>query len=242
MGVPYSSAVSKSWLLFHGWSGFCFFAAVQVISQLRLWAIYRSKRIMYAMSAIIVLGLVGMGLVEGFGYHNLIAIDLHAGGLAHICGPMQLPHYVYTFWIPPLLIETISVTLVVYKAIRHFRLGAPKSWTGSRFMNSIVRYSVLYFVTVLCVYVADFYVWFQLRVPAFELFIPFTFALPSMAGNRMLLSLRGIFYEDHAVLPGKDDIGMKTVNTNPDRGLTVERHNPLKEFESFFGENNETAA
>jgi hypothetical protein len=63
-----------------------------------------------------------------------------------------------------------------------------------------------------------------------------------MAGNRMLLALRGIFYEDHAVLPGKDDIGMKVVNTDPDRGLTVARQNPMKEFESFFGENNETAA
>ena len=85
-----------------------------------------------------------------------------------------------TFRIPPLVLETISVSLVVYKAILYFRLGAPKTWGGSRFMDSIVRYSVLYFITsvpaaaipsslpcliialyhsVLCVYVANLYVW-----------------------------------------------------------------------------------
>ena len=52
----------------------------------------------------------------------------------------------YTSRIPPLLIEWISVTLVVYKAIRYFQMGAPMSWAGSRFMDSIVRYSVLYFI------------------------------------------------------------------------------------------------
>lgn len=60
-----------------------------------------------------------------------------------------LSYFFYTdsrFRLPPLVVETISVMLVVYKAVHHFQLGAPKSWTGSRFMNSIVRYSVFYFV------------------------------------------------------------------------------------------------
>jgi hypothetical protein len=73
------------------------------------------------------------------------------------------------------------------------------------------------------------------QVNAYELFIPLTFALPSIAGNRMLLSLRSMFYADHSVLPVQDDnIGLTLVN--PDRGLTVHEHNPLKEFDSFFGE------
>jgi len=53
----------------------------------------------------------------------------------------------------------------------------------------------------------------------------------------MLLSLRSVFYEKYAELPRQNDtIGLTDVN--PERGLTVTTHNPFKEFESFFGENN----
>jgi hypothetical protein len=70
---------------------------------------------------------------------------------------------------------------------------------------------------------------------AFELAIPLTYALPSVVGNRMLLSLRSVFYAAHSLLPGEDETIKLTV-VNPDRGLTVQRHDPLKEFDSFFGE------
>lgn len=54
----------------------------------------------------------------------------------------------------------------------------------------------------------------------------------------MLLSLRSIFYEENAMLPGpqNDSIGLKVVN--PDRGLIIETHKPLVEFDSFFGQTN----
>ncbi|KAF8582399.1 hypothetical protein K439DRAFT_1661837 [Ramaria rubella] len=236
-GIPHSSRVSRNWLLFHGWSGFIFFAAVQVISQLRLWAMYRSKNLLIAMGIITTLALVAMGYVEGAGYSRLNKVTTEVLGGIHICGPgiNTLPKWIYLFWLPPLLVETLSVILVLHKAIRHFQGGAPKEWVGSRFISAIVRYSIIYFVVVLIVYVANFYVWFKLPIPAFELFLPLTFALPSVTGNRMLLSLRGVFHADHAILPGQDDIRLKVVNQ--DRGLIIETHNPLKEFESFFGEN-----
>ena len=82
--------------------------------------------------------------------------------------------------IPPILVETISVSLVVYKATHCFR--APKAQGGSRFMDCILRYSVLYFVasvpaaqvllpclihvnySVFSVYVANLYVWATQKV------------------------------------------------------------------------------
>lgn len=74
-----------------------------------------------------------------------------------------------------------------------------------------------------------------MQVNAFEIIIPLTYALPSIAGNRMLLSLRSVFYDKYAELPGRNDtFGLVSLNT--ERGLMVHTHNPLKEFESFFGE------
>jgi len=78
------------------------------------------------------------------------------------------------------------------------------------------------------------------QVPAFEIFIPLTFALPSVAGNRMLLSLRSIFYTHHALTPGTENITMKVIES--DRGVTIQAQEAYNEFESFFGEHSSTKA
>ncbi|KIJ56462.1 hypothetical protein M422DRAFT_239677 [Sphaerobolus stellatus SS14] len=236
----------QGWLLFHGWSGFVFFAGIQVISQMRLWAMYRSRNVLVSMTVFVSIALMGMGLLEGFGY-----ADLNASGEPvsmpipiHICGPgprtdgqsgPSLPHYVYAFWIPPLIVEIVTLILVAWKAFLYYRGNTPREWAGSRLMVSIVRYSVFYFLVVLALYLANLYIWARLPTNAFELMIPLTYALPSIAGNRMLLSLRSVFYDKYAELPAKNDtIGLKALD--PERGLTVTTHNPFKEFESFFGE------
>jgi len=179
-----------------------------------------------------------MGAVEGVAYTGVKVNNTAVKGSVKICAPSQghIQHFSYAFWIPPMIIETISVILVLYKAIRHFQKGPPKEWAGSRFMQSIARYSVIYFVVVLTVYIANFYIWLRLPIPAFELVIPLTFALPAIVGNRMLLSLRALFYSDHSLVPGQEHIRMKVVNQY-ENGITVEtEYNPYKEFESFFGE------
>ena len=96
-------------------------------------------------------------------YNLFVVWTTEVHGFIKMCGlQYSLPHYIYSFWsvvfifpffyaniifrIPPLILETISVALVVYKAVQHYRTGAPKTWVGSRVMSSIVRYSVLYFV------------------------------------------------------------------------------------------------
>lgn len=231
----------RQWLLFEGWVGFAFFAAVQVISQLRLWAVYRRLDVVIAMGVVMIVGLIAMGLVEGLGYshvHTSSVTTLAANMTIPTCGPGKaLPRYVAFFWIPPIIIETLSVTLVVSKALQHYRNGMPKHWAASRFMYSIARYSVVYFVAVLFVYVANFIIWFQFQIPRLELLIPLSFSLPCVMGNRMLLGLRAVFYVDHGLLPGKDDINMMQIVERQDAEVTIQAQNCLSEFDSFFGEN-----
>jgi len=62
-------------------------------------------------------------------------------------------------------------------------------------------YSVIYFVVTLIAYIAVFYSWIQLPVAAFELFVPLTVALPGVAANRMLLSIRALFSGTQPVAP-----------------------------------------
>jgi len=188
-----------------------------------------------------ILGLITMGILEGLGYRGVAAGDVSiivAGGL-RTCGPavqiVQLPRYVAYFWVPPIVIETLSVILVVYKALQHYRNGGPKEWAGSRFMYSIARYSVIYFVAVLAVYIANFIIWNQFQIPRLELLIPLTYSLPCVMGNRMLLDLRAVFYADHNLVPGQDDFSMQVVRQ--DTQVTIQTENFYSEFDSFFGEN-----
>ncbi|GJJ14285.1 hypothetical protein Clacol_008549 [Clathrus columnatus] len=235
----------SQWLQFEGWIGFVFFAAVQVISQLRLWAVYRRTDVLIIMGVIMLLGLLAMGLIEGLGYRGVAADNVTTtllNGVIHTCGPatktVALPRYVALFWVPPIIIETLSVILVVYKALNHYRNGGAKEWAGSRFMYSIVRYSIIYFVGVLAVYIANFIIWVQFQVPRLELLIPLTFSLPCVMGNRMLLDLRAVFYADHNLVPGQNDFNMQVVRQ--DTQVTVQAENFYSEFDSFFGEGKST--
>ncbi|KAF8518147.1 hypothetical protein BU17DRAFT_66582 [Hysterangium stoloniferum] len=103
--------------------------------------------------------------------------------------------------IPPILIETMSVMLVVGKAVQHSREETQDQWTTSRLLKCMSMYSVIYFVVTLVAYIAVFYSWIQLPVAAFELYIPLTLALPSVAANRMLLSIRALFSGTQPVTP-----------------------------------------
>lgn len=44
---------------------------LSVISQLRLWAVYRRLDVVIIMGGVMVVGLVAMGLVEGLGYSHV---------------------------------------------------------------------------------------------------------------------------------------------------------------------------
>jgi hypothetical protein len=48
--------------------------------------------------------------------------------------------------LPPILVETVSVMLVIHKAVVYFREDNPEESAASRLMLSLVRHSVLYFV------------------------------------------------------------------------------------------------
>ncbi|KIJ29209.1 hypothetical protein M422DRAFT_269388 [Sphaerobolus stellatus SS14] len=200
---------------------------------MRIWAVYKSQKILVANGILIILGLAAMGLVEGLSYRHLDPSNFHIN--THICGPLNLPSYVYTFWIPPIILETVAFLLVLYKALEYYRSGVPKDWATARFMKAMTRYSVTYFLIVLVVYLGNFIIWKHLPIPAYELLLPLTFALPSIAGNRMLLNLRAIFYRTHSLIPGQEMLGMRVINES-DRGVIIKAQEGFNEFASFFGE------
>ncbi|KIJ27743.1 hypothetical protein M422DRAFT_37624, partial [Sphaerobolus stellatus SS14] len=93
---------------------------------------------------------------------------------------------------------------------------------------------VTYFLMALMVYLGNIIIWKCLEVPAYKILLPLMFALASIAGNRMLLNLRAIFYSTHSLAPGKEMLGMRIINES-DCGVVIRVQEGFNEFESFFG-------
>ena len=109
------------WILFHGWSGYVFFAGVQglfytsfstralgfwrrgspVISQMRIWAMYRSRKLLMVMSIFVCLALVVMGVIEGLGYSHMKGRSYSQRPDLFWC-PMSKPPSQSHLWTPSL--------------------------------------------------------------------------------------------------------------------------------------------
>ncbi|KIJ28133.1 hypothetical protein M422DRAFT_270633 [Sphaerobolus stellatus SS14] len=150
-----------------------------------------------------------MGLIAGMGFRNteIITPALNVDG--NLCGPLLLPSYVYAFWIPPIIIERVTFCFVMYNIMERRRGSLPpKDWLTTRFMRAITRYSNVYFALMLSVSLINLNIWKHLTIPAFELFIPYTFVLPSVVGNRILLGFRALLTQERNHL-GTETIALK---------------------------------
>ncbi|GJJ12981.1 hypothetical protein Clacol_007228 [Clathrus columnatus] len=47
------------------------------VYKMRIWAMYRSKKVLFSMTLLVFLSLVAMGLLEGFGYSNVKGLKSH---------------------------------------------------------------------------------------------------------------------------------------------------------------------
>ncbi|KIJ29208.1 hypothetical protein M422DRAFT_54262 [Sphaerobolus stellatus SS14] len=127
----------------------------------------------------------------------------------NLCGPRLLPTYVYAFWIPPIIIELVTFCFVMYNVMERRRGSLPpKDWLTTRFMGAITRYSIVYFILMFSVSLINLNIWKHLTIPAFELFIPYTFVLPSVIGNRILLEFRALLTQERNHL-GTETIALK---------------------------------
>lgn len=213
-GSPQTVEFCHNWLLFHGWSGVAFYTAAQVLSQIRLWMIYRTKYVLIFNGIIVALGVSVMATIAGLAFRGMTVIPPLLN-IQQICGPVALPPAVHAFWIPPIIIETTSCLLVVYKAIENYRDNTPKQWMTSRLIRAICIYSVAYWFLVMTTYTINITIWRHLPIAAFDIFIPMTFALPSVAGNRMLLTVRAIFFADThawALSPLRESVPLQSVS------------------------------
>jgi len=158
--------------------------SVQVVLQLRVWAVYgRSKSMLTFLIALSVLEaavMISLIVVTITHIESLPVISTSTGCYYEGLLPLSAG-----FWVPAMIVEPILCLLVMKKA-----LGSAQG--RSRLSVLLARDSLLYFVVVFAELLASTIV-FAYRPNYINIIMPWSSAIPSLMGSRLLLNTRQHF-------------------------------------------------
>ncbi|KAM6488948.1 hypothetical protein JOM56_015584, partial [Amanita muscaria] len=158
-----------------------------VLLELRLWAMYGSTRKVLLLFALLTIGeALSMGLVLGIPNPNLIGTNEPFPGV-FICAdsdPNNGSHWVVYYWVAICSIELILLSLALRKAWEH------REASGSIIMKRLTAESAIYFIAIFWIYIANMILWIINRITLDEFGTAFSFVLPSIFANRLLISAR----------------------------------------------------
>ncbi|KAI0079549.1 hypothetical protein K474DRAFT_590296 [Panus rudis PR-1116 ss-1] len=153
------------------------------ILQLRVYALYdRSRKILVFLLALCAAEVATMAVLVGVTIGHLEHLPIASTDTG--CFYKGILSLSALFWVPGLIYEPVLFVLVAYKAW-------PRRRNGPRIplVTRIARDSLLYFVLVFAELLISTMVW--ARAPTYiNLVMPWSAALPSILGSRLLLNMR----------------------------------------------------
>jgi len=163
-----------------------------IILEVRLYAMYgNSKKILALLLLLLIAEATAMGVVFGIPNQSLIGTDTPFSGL-FICAdgdPLDGSHWVAYYWTAILIIESIFLSLSLYKAWTYRKTGE-----GGSLMRTLTRDSVIYFVLIFGIYLANLALWLKNRLTLDELGTGYSFVISSILANRLLIAVRVNYY------------------------------------------------
>ncbi|KAK7692594.1 hypothetical protein QCA50_004225 [Cerrena zonata] len=158
---------------------------VQLILQLRVYALYnRSRKILIFLLCLCAMELSIMAILVGITMGHLDHLPLSSTTTG--CYYRGILGFSALFWVPGLVYEPILFLLVLYKAWPSERNGP-----SVPLITRIARDSLLYFVVIFAELLISTVVW--ARTPTYiNMVMPWSAALPSILGSRLLLNMREV--------------------------------------------------
>ncbi|KAH7920861.1 hypothetical protein BV22DRAFT_770594 [Leucogyrophana mollusca] len=162
-GTNLSNSVSGNWFKFQSGTALVLLVVVQTILVTRLWAMYEHNRpILISMSVFGTLQIIASATIMFKSLRYSPALAQPAPGFV-VCS-MILPPYFAAYWLPILAFETTLLVLMLIKGWHNFRqqnVTGVSGMTGQRLGNLLVRDSIIYFVVINAVYLANAVVWYR---------------------------------------------------------------------------------
>ncbi|KIM63759.1 hypothetical protein SCLCIDRAFT_116507, partial [Scleroderma citrinum Foug A] len=181
------------------WAGFIIVWAVQVILQMRLYALYHgSKRLLVFMVSffaaevgIVLWILISSSLLETFAEHIYIIGYYHHD--IELCLGDVIPAYNGYIWVPPFVFEAILALLAVWAGIKHYG-QQPHSklarFNKPRLVDSLIHGNVIYFVSPLVTFILFLNHDVSLKIQWLAQILLWAAPITISAGCRLILSIR----------------------------------------------------
>lgn len=181
-------------------------AALQIITthiilELRIYAMYNSQWWIFWLCCFLTASEATVyGVIFGLNRPGLVSTNNPSLGL-YICADGDPPnaHWITWFWLTIICIESVLLCLSLYKGWVSYRAGF-----GGGLMMALTRDSVLYFIVIFLIYVANMSLWFVNIVTLDEFGTGFSFTISAVLANRLLISVREKYYEAHSELRSWD--------------------------------------
>ncbi|KIM86912.1 hypothetical protein PILCRDRAFT_815363 [Piloderma croceum F 1598] len=164
-----------------------------VILELRLYAMYgRSKKILLLLFALISCEATAMGVLFGVAKAGVIGTNNPYEGV-FICAdgdPLNGSHWIMFYWVAVCSIESCLLGLALYKAWEHRHRTQ-----GGGLMRALTRDSVLYFIMIFWIYLANLVLWAKNRITLDELGTSYSLVISVILANRLMISVRSSYYQ-----------------------------------------------
>ncbi|KAL4076363.1 hypothetical protein J3A83DRAFT_2184930 [Scleroderma citrinum] len=196
--VPHSVSVSSNGLIVQPWAGSIIWWTVQVILQMRLYALYNcSKRLLIFLIVTFVaeIGTVMWILISSNllmrGTIVMYHITFGMYGETDLCGGLVTTAYAYV-WVPCLVFETILCLFAIYAGIKHSRgqLCRPVKSNRPRLIDVLIHGNVIYFLSPLGMFILLVMHSVSLKVQWLADTLLFRAPITILAGCRLILSIR----------------------------------------------------
>ncbi|KII91150.1 hypothetical protein PLICRDRAFT_156014 [Plicaturopsis crispa FD-325 SS-3] len=190
-----SATVCYHYFLFESWMSTPLIWVMQVIMQMRIFALYgRSIKVAAFTGLLFVCEIVANVVMLSRIYskkHGVSAVTIPIPGVA-VCSMVNIPSF-FGFWsLPFICFETVLFLLALWIGIRHVQ--DMRKWTFTGILRIILRDSLFYFAAVLSAYVISMSLWMTLGSIYIQITEGFAISASVIMGSRLVLNMRAAFW------------------------------------------------
>jgi len=196
----------QEWWTFEGFTFTICFQLVELVLGLRVWALWKkSKVIGFIIGFFFILEILAMFIVIGLDFtNNFTATDTPFGQYGiedfHLCTPTTNIAYVYSFWFPTLAYGTVIAALAGWIGIKRYRYtcGGATTPTGKWLLDIFIRDSLIYYILLALLELCMSILWYIGVGPTPQLLVGIAMAAPIVLCSKLILNLRGAYYDYNA--------------------------------------------
>lgn len=202
-------------LMFQGWPSFCVLWAVQLILQLRVYALYRrSQVVLIAMAVGFTVEVIVMSIFLGIGMAETTNTNEPLPGIT-MCAVMKAPPALAYVWLPDIVFGSFLFVLAARIGFKRGRAGCNIFRMERKdLVDALVYGNVHYFFCILAANVVNTGIWQGLGSNWFEAPEGFAAVIEIILGCRMVLDLKSAVSDSEGLhlldsFPLRDSFGVR---------------------------------